>query len=685
MSAATSTRRAIAALAAVVLMTGLVLGVGARTPARAAADDVVLTGHGFGHGRGLSQWGAFGYATRFGWNHLQILGRYYSNAGMSDIGNPLIAVRLMARDGADLAVTSAAPFTVNGQQYPGGTAAQLSRNADGTWQLTTRTGCSGAVTGTVQVTGTTVNTIANPGDDLTRMLTLCGPESRTYRGALTLVWDGSALRTTNTLFMEDYLRGVVPRESPASWGDAANGAGLNALMAQAVAARSYARSEARYPYASTCDTTTCQVYGGAGLNGASLEDARTDRAVVNTSGDVMTLGGLVARTEFHSSSGGWTAGGTFPAVQDDGDVASPFHDWSVAVPRATISAAFGVGTVQAVTVLSRNGLGADGGRVVTVRVTGSGGSVDVTGTDFRTALALRSDWFVVVPALDPTRDDISPIGVAAVRTSAGTVLAFVRGTDGALWVTTATNGVFSAYRRIPAGTRSGPAAVSTDGSRVDLFVAGTDRALWHTVTTVDAAGQPTTFSAWESLGGALTAAPAAASSASGRLIVSVRGTDGAVWSRTFDGSWSPWQSAGGAAVSAPAIDVADANTYRVLVIGTDGTAWAREVSAAGGAAVSGWSFLGQYSATAPGASGNAWWARSIRAVAYSSGSGVRQIWGGGQVVNIGGAVTSGLALVELGTTSTWTFARGTDAALWLNIVTGSGASSAWFRVGGAMA
>jgi SpoIID/LytB domain protein len=485
--------------------------------------------------------------------------------------------------------------------------------------------------------------------------------------------------------MEDYLRGVVPRESPASWADVANGAGLNALMAQAVAARSYARSEARYAYATTCDTTTCQVYGGAGLNGVSVEDARTDRAVANTTGDVMTLAGQVARTEFHSSSGGWTAGGTFPAVQDDGDVASPYHDWSVAVPRATISTAFGVGTVQAVTVLTRNGLGADGGRVLTVRVTGSGGSVTVSGMDFRTALGLRSDWFVVVPALDPLRDDISPVGVAAVRTSGGNVLAFVRGTDGALWVTTATNGVFFPFRRIPAGTRSGPAAVTANGSRIDLFVVGTDRALWHTVTTVDGAGQPTTFSAWESLGGALTTAPAAASSSSGRLIVSARGTDGSVWSRTYDGGWNPWQNTGGAAVSAPAIDVVDANTYRVLIIGTDGTAWAREVAAAGGAAVSAWSFVGQYSATAPGASGNAWWARSIRAVGYSSGSGVRQIWGTGEVVNIGGAVTSGLALVEFGTTSTWTLARGTDRALWLNIVTGSGASSTWYRVGGVLA
>ena len=648
------------------------------------ADDIVLTGHGFGHGRGLSQWGSFGYATRLGWNHLKILGHYYGNAAMSDIGNPLITVRLMALEGTPLSVTCDAPFTVDGRPLAPGTGAQITRNADGTWQLTTRSGCAGPVTGSFRIAGTTVNTASDPGNDLSRMLRLCGPEARAYRGALSLVWDGHMLHTVNTLFMEDYLRGVVPRESPASWGDAANGNGLNALMAQAVAARSYARAENRTAYAQTCDTTACQVYGGAGLDGKSLEDPRTDRAVAHTAGDVMTLGGEVARTEFHSSSGGHTAGGAFPAVVDDGDVASPFHDWSVSVPRTKVSAAFGVGPVQGITVLTRNGLGTDGGRVLAVRVTGTGGSVDVTGEQFRSALGLRSSWFTVGAAVDPKRDDLAPVAVAAARTGRGTVLTFVRGTDGDLWVTTATNGAFGPFQRIPARTLSGPAAVSDDGRRVHLFVRGTDRALWHTSTVVDANGQPTTFAVWESLGGVLTTAPAAASSAAGRLIVAVRGTDGTLWSRTFDGTaWAPWQNAGGLAIAAPAVDVVDGATYRIIVVGTTGEVWSRRLAAAGGAPTSDWVTMGPRSAFAPAASGNAWWARDIRAVALSSGAGVRQIWGDGKEIEVGGSVTSAVALVEWpGGTSTWTLARGVDQALWVNMLSDAGASSAWFRVGG---
>jgi peptidoglycan/xylan/chitin deacetylase (PgdA/CDA1 family) len=278
--------------------------------------------------------------------------------------------------------------------------------------------------------------------------------------------------------------------------------------------------------------------------------------------------------------------------------------------------------------------------------------------------------------------DLSPVGVAAAGTSAGTTLAFVRGTDRAVYVTTGTAAGFGGFRRIAADTVSAPAAVSWDGRRVDLFVLGTDRAIWHTSTMVDANGQPTTFVAWHSLGGVLTTAPAVASSAAGRLLVTARGTDGLLWSRTWNGTaWSSWGNIQGAALSAPAVDTADAETYRVLVVGTDGVVWQRRISA-GGAPLGAWSSLGVRSHFAPAASATAGWARAVRAIAVSNGSGVRQIWGNGSVLDIGGRVTSAVALVERGT-STSTFARGTDNALWVNVATAGGSS--WRRIGGTLA
>lgn len=687
MATSSRMRRRAAALAVLMAVSAFLLAVPGAS-AQAAPEDVPISGHGYGHGRGLSQWGAFGYATRFGWNHRQILAHYYSTAGTADIGNPEMTVRLAALDHTEPTVTSAQPFVAGGRQLAAGTAARISRNADGTWQLTTRSGCSGTVTGSTPVAQPVFATVADPGNDVTRMLTLCMPEPRAYRGALAVVWDG-ALHTVNRLPMEDYLRGVLPREVPASWGDAAGGAGTNALRAQAVAARSYAQSESRFPDAKTCDTTTCQVYNGAGLSGARIEDPRTDRAVADTSGDVLTIGGRVARTEFHSSSGGWTAGGTFPAVRDEGDVASPYRDWAVTLTRSGISAAFGVGPLQSITVLGRNGLGAEGGRVLSVRVTGTTRSVVVDGNAFRTALGLRSDWFAVgsfLPAFDPRRDDLSPVAVAAARTAAGTVLAAVRGTDRAVWVTTGTAAGFGAFQRIPGLlTQRGPAAVSFDGTRVHVHAVGDDRGLWQTWTDVDAQGRPRAWAPWQPLGGLLTTAPAVASAGNDRLAVVARGTDGALWSRAWTGAvWTAWTSLGGLAIGAPAVDV-DGNGYRVLVVGTDGQVWSRGVAATGGPGADWTPALG-HSALAPAASATAWWASSIRAVATGNGTGgVRETWGIGPVVDIGGLVTSAVALSEFGTTEVWAFARGSDNALWWNVVAGSGASSSWRRIGGTLA
>ena len=75
-----------------------------------------------------------------------------------------------------------------------------------------------------------------------------------YRGTLRAIKGD----TVNILPLDDYLKGVVPREVPASWKPAA-------VQAQAVAARTYAAFGRREPQAShyqICDTTACQVYGG---------------------------------------------------------------------------------------------------------------------------------------------------------------------------------------------------------------------------------------------------------------------------------------------------------------------------------------------------------------------------------------------------------------------------------------
>jgi SpoIID/LytB domain protein len=374
---------------------------GFTSPPASADTQLTVTGHGYGHGRGMGQWGAFGYATQFGWNYHQITDHYYGGTTLGVNADNLIAVRLLSLDGVAPIITSGASFTVGGVLVPAGGSAQVQLQPNGSWLLvTSNNGCTFNPIASTPITDATENLVADPGDNLNAMLAICEADGKhQYRGFLREVNDAGTERTTSIVDMEQYTRDVVPRESPASWGSAPNG--MEALKAQAVAARSYAWAENRWFYARTCDNTFCQSYGGAGINGTSLEDPRSDAATAATATQVRLLGGAVARTEFSSSSGGYTAGGTFPPVPDDGDVVSPYHNWSVALSGSAIAAAYGVGTFQSAQVTSRNGFGDGGGRVLSMLITGTGGSVTTTGDDFRSRMGLRSNWFFLPPPSGP--------------------------------------------------------------------------------------------------------------------------------------------------------------------------------------------------------------------------------------------------------------------------------------------
>ena len=115
----------------------------------------------------------------------------------------------------------------------------------------------------------------------------------------------------------------------------------------------------------------------------------------------------MARTEFSSSTGGYTAGGVFPAVPDDGDAVSvnPSANWSGQIPVDVLESAHPeIGTLLSVDVTKRNGLGDWGGRVVEVVLRGDKGKATLAGNDLRGLWAyssssrpqgLRSDWFRV--------------------------------------------------------------------------------------------------------------------------------------------------------------------------------------------------------------------------------------------------------------------------------------------------
>lgn len=215
---------------------------------------------------------------------------------------------------------------------------------------------------------------------------------------------GKAITVLNTT-MESYLRGVVPSEMPTSWH-------AQALAAQSVAARTYAASyRARKRGAGSvwdiCDTVSCQVYKpAASYRGAARtqhDNARADEAIRATRGAVLrTASGGFVHAEFSASNGGHTVdGGAFAQVAKpdpyDGRMANTVHTWSKQVNVTTLEKKFGLGTLQTIRVLGRDGNGPLGGRVRRVQLQGTAGAKELSGAQMRSALGLRSDWFALAP------------------------------------------------------------------------------------------------------------------------------------------------------------------------------------------------------------------------------------------------------------------------------------------------
>ncbi len=392
------------------------------------ALQVQFEGHGWGHGRGMGQWGALGYALERGWSYEQILDHFYGGTRAGTVEDLMMSVRLTRLDGWETVVRQQGGHLVSGadaaRESPALRAVLVGQNLFQLYEADDVT-CAGPWTPLGDpVTGPVTFSSTGAGDDLAGMLQVCEPEGiRWLRGEISAVDDAGVARTVNHLPMEQYLRGVLPAEMPPSWGSLGDGAGAQALAAQAVAARSYAAAEQRHPYAKTCDSTACQVYLGRAYEGSAgfrdMEDPSTDAAVASTAGQVRRLGEEVARTEFSASTGGWSAGGAFAAVRDEGDKIStnPHHVWRASVPVEAVEAAFPeVGKLLALTTVERNGLGEWGGRVTEVRVEGAASASTITGKDLRSKLKLKSDWFrVLAPGgywLVSADGKVSPFGNA---------------------------------------------------------------------------------------------------------------------------------------------------------------------------------------------------------------------------------------------------------------------------------
>jgi stage II sporulation protein D len=354
-----------------------------------AADAVgsvtfVVSGQGFGHGVGLSQCGAYGFASEAGWTFDRILAHFYPGTRLGDVPKDSLRV-LLGETSTSVEISSDSPFTATDAtrrrvEIPAGSA---------------RVGANLRLTAGRRHRALVPPIRFDPGKSPLQLDT-------PYRGSIVVAADGARLSVVNLVGLEQYLKGVVPSEMPAAWSP-------EALKAQAVAARSYALATRHTDgdFDVYADVRS-QLYGGI-----TAEDPRTTTAVKETAGKVVLApDGTVARTFFYASSGGRTAaaGDVFGngvsylvPVDDPYDSVCPFHRWGPFVLsakdlRRELGAEAPPGLEDVVVARDSSG------RVKTLTLVGADGSVDVPGTAARVQLGLRSTAFdVAVLALHAVR------------------------------------------------------------------------------------------------------------------------------------------------------------------------------------------------------------------------------------------------------------------------------------------
>jgi stage II sporulation protein D len=338
-------------------------------PAEAYGAGWVIHGRGFGHGVGMSAYGAYGLA-RHGSEYRQILARYYQHTRLGHVHARHAKVLLGSGLGAVLFAKASAACGVHLRAHR---AYQFVASGNGV-ALASKGGR------TIKSCGPSGGASGGPIHVLGR---------GTYRGRI-VARGGRGIDLVNRVTLEGYVEGVVPNEFPASWPQPA-------LRTEAVAARTFAIAGPGHGTFDVYDDTRSQVYGGKGT-----ETPATDRAAHASRGKVVTYRGRPVVTYYSSTSGGHTEDVQFAflgatpepwleGVRDPYDRLSPYHTWkrtlSAGAMASELSGLFS-GRLDGIRIL-KHGVSP---RIVYARVVGSRGSSRVSGPTLQGRLGLMSTW-----------------------------------------------------------------------------------------------------------------------------------------------------------------------------------------------------------------------------------------------------------------------------------------------------
>jgi stage II sporulation protein D len=396
-----------------------------------ASGTIGFHANGNGHGHGMSQYGAEGAALD-DLTAAQILAFYYPGTTLNTVAASTIRVKLSSTTKdttvfagtAGLTVTSYGALPTTGYTYfrlvPNSTGITLEgeKSATTTWK---------SLSATLPARSDFSSTAG-----YVQTLFADGSSTR-YHGTIgALRTSATAEITINRVPLDLYTQGVVPREMPSGWKSAA-------VQAQAVAVRSYAKSEMAGNAGNSydiCDSSDCQVYGGyqhfpAGATSPSWTD--DPASIVGNQNQILTYQGAPVFAQFSASNGGATVDGGKPYLiakvdpYDDTASGDPYLDRPGSVSVATLAADYGLAKITSIQITQRDGIGTWGGRVLAANVIGttSGGVAKTVATDGFTLaddIGALTNWFrfdTEVPL--PT----APTSVKAVAGDAGATISWV--------------------------------------------------------------------------------------------------------------------------------------------------------------------------------------------------------------------------------------------------------------------
>ncbi len=397
---------------ALVLVVVMVIGAAAARPAWAA--DFVFKGRGYGHGVGLSQWGAW-QAAKEGKDFRFILGFYYPGTTLDPLADPGLELKVKVSSepwksvagitqnfavvdvhavGAAVTLVKKGPAGEQTEELPAGAFCTLTPK-EGSLQLVTAAGRKQGPFDWVEARP------AAGGRTKVQFRTAADAApiaAREYWGKMHVepsLTDGY-LAVFDLVPIEKYLRSIA--EVDYGWAQANQPAyAPEAVKAQAVAARTYAVAN-RDPYLN--DNQWDQVYRGYAFEQAN---PGIGEAAEQTAGLVLRYQGTVISSFFSSSSGGYTtewSQGEYPYLPAQADPYSlraptdnPGYAWTFSISATDLSAKVDgmgdvdghpvhIGAVSRVEVLTRDTADPQS-HTATLRLTGDAGSAVVSASAFR--------------------------------------------------------------------------------------------------------------------------------------------------------------------------------------------------------------------------------------------------------------------------------------------------------------